>query len=76
MPPNGATSLAMIPVLTPTTPTSNPLCHPIDAAYVAGIATAREAQLAAVCHRETLRFGTETDQRGHGTECLLPDDPH
>ena len=75
-PPNGATSVEMMPVLIPTMPYSKRFGDPPDPAEVAGVEVGRQAELGVVGHGDRLVFGLEAEQRRHGSKGLLPSHRH
>src|SRR4026207_1532288 len=73
-PPNGATSVEMMPVLMPTMPGLLPPAPPPpppDAPEVAGGERRRQAELGVVGELHRLVFGLEAEQRRDGAEGLL-----
>ena len=71
MPPNGATSVEMMPSLMPTMPYSSASATRQIAADVAAVEIGGEAELGVVGHADRLLLGLEAEQRRHRAEGLL-----
>ena len=72
MPPNGATSVEMMPVLMPTMPSSSCSADAPDPADVAGVEIGGQAELGVVGQADAVLLGLEAEQRRHRAEGLLP----
>ena len=74
MPPNGATSVEMMPVLMPTMPYSRPSATRQTRPMIAGVEVRREAELGIVGHADRVLFGLEAEERRHRPERFLARD--